>query len=225
MQDRLIIRQAGRCDYEAVYRAMARFTRERGADTPDEIWCLQHAPVYTLGLGGSEAHILAAGEIPVVRSDRGGQVTYHGPGQLVVYLLLDLARLGLTVKRYVWLLEQAVIDLCAELGMKASRRAGAPGVYIAGKKLAALGIRVKRGCSYHGLALNVAMDLSPYRRIHPCGYPDLEVTQLSEQGCRLDTKQTFSILLPRLLKQLGYENHALIEATEEIVAAQTTQAA
>lgn len=205
MQDRLIIRQAGRCDYEAVYRAMARFTLDRKGDTPDEIWCLQHAPVYTLGLAGREDHILAAGEIPVVRSDRGGQVTYHGPGQLVVYLLLDLARLGLTVKRYVWLLEQVVIDLCAELGMEAARRAGAPGVYIAGKKLAALGIRVKRGYSYHGLALNVAMDLSPYRRIHPCGYPGLEVTQLADHGSRLNLGQIRALLLPHLLERLGYD--------------------
>lgn len=182
---------------------MVRFTRGRNAHTQDEIWCLQHAPVFTLGLAGKEEHILHAGDITVIRTDRGGQVTYHGPGQLIVYLMLDLARCGLTVKRYVYLLEEALISMCRALDMEAERRYGAPGVYVAGKKIAALGIRVKHGCSYHGLALNVDMDLAPFRRINPCGYPGLEVTQLAHEDCDLTVAGAFAALLPHLLDQLA----------------------
>jgi len=204
---------------------MVRYTRERDENSPDEIWCLQHPPVFTLGLAGKEEHILAAGDIPIIRTDRGGQVTYHGPGQMVVYLLLDLQRKGLTIKRYVALLEQALIDMCAFLGIKAIRMAGAPGVYVSGKKIAALGIRVKRGCSYHGLALNVDMDLAPFRYINPCGFPGLEVTQLKAQGCLLDINATFTTLLPYLLKQLGFAEY---EQTQDVGLSnpvQTSQAA
>ena len=202
MQDRIIIRRLGISDYAATYAAMAQFTRERNAHTGDEIWCLQHTPVFTLGLAGKEEHILEAGNIPVIKTDRGGQVTYHGPGQLIVYLMLDLARRGLTVKRYVYLLEQALIEVCHTLDVDAKRRSGAPGVYIAGKKIAALGIRVKRGCSYHGLALNVDMDLEPFQRINPCGYPGLGVTQLADEGCNLTVAKALDALLPHLMDQL-----------------------
>jgi lipoyl(octanoyl) transferase len=203
MPDGIIIRRWGVRDYASTLAAMVQFTRERNVHTQDEIWCLQHAPVFTLGLAGKEEHILQAGDIPVIRTDRGGQVTYHGPGQLIVYLMLDLARYGLTVKRYVYLLEEALIRMCRALDIEAERRHGAPGVYVAGKKIAALGIRVKRGCSYHGLALNVDMELAPFRRINPCGYPGLGVTQLADMGCGGTVAEVFDAVLPYLLDQLG----------------------
>ena len=203
MHDGINIRRLGIRDYAETYAEMAQFTRERDAHTRDEIWCLQHTPVFTLGLAGKEEHILKVGNIPVIKTDRGGQVTYHGPGQLIVYLMLDLARRSLTVKRYVYLLEQALIDMCHTLDVGTERRSGAPGVYVTGKKIAALGIRVKRGCSYHGLALNVNMDLAPFQRINPCGYPGLEVTQLADEGCNLTVAEALDALLPQLVAQLG----------------------
>ena len=202
MQDGINIRRLGVSDYTETHAAMVRFTCERNAHTGDEIWCLQHTPVFTLGLAGLEEHVLDAGVIPVLKTDRGGQVTYHGPGQLIVYLMLDLTRRGLTVKRYVYLLEQALIEMCYALDVGAERRSGAPGVFVHGKKLAALGIRVKRGCSYHGLALNVDMDLAPFQRINPCGYPGLGVTQLANEGCNLKVAEAFDALLPHLMDQL-----------------------
>ena len=205
MQGGTIIRRLGIRDYAETHAAMAHFTHERDMHTGDEIWCLQHPPVFTLGLAGREEHVLNAGDIPLIKTDRGGQVTYHGPGQLLVYLMLDLARCGLTVKRYVHLLEQAVIAMCRTLEIDATLRSGAPGVYVAGKKLAALGIRIKRGCSYHGLALNVDMDLAPFQRIHPCGYPGLEVTQLADWGCALTVAGAFDRLYPHLRDQLGLD--------------------
>lgn len=209
--EKLLIRHAGICDYRGVFAAMVRQTAARRADSADQLWCLQHAPVYTLGMAGKAEHVLHAGDIPVIKTDRGGQVTYHGPGQLVVYLLLDLQRRGLTVRRYVNLIEQALIDLCAGLAIRARRRSGAPGVYIGDKKLASLGIRVKHGCSYHGLSLNVDMDLQPFRNINPCGYPGLAVTQLRDEGVRLDLAEARRRLLPHLLQQLGYTGHEIIE--------------
>jgi len=188
---------------------MTGFTDQRNIDTPDELWCLEHPPVFTLGLAGKQEHILQAGNIPVIQTDRGGQVTYHGPGQLVVYLLLDLRRKGITVKKFVYQLEQAVINMCDSLNIGAERKSGAPGVYVAGKKIAALGIRVRRGCSYHGLALNVDMDLAPYLQINPCGYPDLQVTQLNDLGCGMNINETFDCLLPYLMDNLGYAGHEL----------------
>lgn len=208
LQHRIIIRQVILSDYATTFCAMSQFTRNRDENTPDEIWYLQHHPVFTLGMTGKEEHILDAGSIPIIKTDRGGQVTYHGPGQLVVYLLLDLQRKGITVKRYVALLEQSLIDMCASLGIDAERKTGAPGVYVAGKKIAALGIRVKRGCSYHGLAMNVDMDLSPFRQINPCGYPGLQVTQLKDEGSTLDVNSAFNSLLPYLMKYLDYTEFA-----------------
>lgn len=204
LADRLIVRHAGISDYQQVYAAMVHYTRLRNAESADELWCLQHSPVYTLGMAGKTEHIIDPTDIPVIKTDRGGQVTYHGPGQLIVYLLLDLKRRGLTIKGYVNLIEQAVIDMCAGLAITAQRRPGAPGVYIAGKKLASLGIRVKQGCSYHGLSLNIDMDLQPFANINPCGYPGLSVTQLADEGVRLNIAQVFNCLLPHLLKQLGF---------------------
>ena len=176
------IRRLGTVDYAPTWRAMQDFTAGRGPDTPDELWLLQHPPVFTLGMAGRREHLLADIGVPVVAIDRGGQVTYHGPGQVVVYLLLDLKRLGYGVRELVRRIEQAVIDLLADQGIHAERLAGAPGVYVAGAKIAALGLRVKHGCTYHGLALNVAMDLAPYQAINPCGYAGLAVTQLKNLG-------------------------------------------
>jgi lipoyl(octanoyl) transferase len=174
----LRLRRLGRVDYAACLAAMQDFTDRRAAATPDELWLVEHPPVFTLGLAGKPQHVLDAGDIPVVHCDRGGQVTYHGPGQVVLYTLLDLKRADIGVKTLVSTLEQAVIDLLAPLGIAGERRAGAPGVYVAGAKIAALGLRVRRACCYHGLSLNVAMDLAPFERINPCGYAGLAVTDL-----------------------------------------------
>lgn len=178
-----VITQLGIADYIPVWRAMQEFTASRTPQTPDEIWLLQHHPVYTLGLNGRDEHLLDANTgIPLVRTDRGGQITYHGPGQILVYLLLDLTRLQLGVNELVKKEELAIIDLLRERGIAAWRKAGAPGVYVGGAKIAALGLRVKRGCCYHGVALNVNMDLGPFSAIDPCGYPGHAVTQTSSLG-------------------------------------------
>jgi lipoyl(octanoyl) transferase len=178
--EKILTKHLGKVEYLPTLEAMRDFTRQRGADTADELWLLEHPPVYTLGLAADRAHgpKLANG-IPVVQVERGGEVTYHGPGQLVLYTLVDLARRGVKVKQFVWMLEQSVIDL---LGGRAERRPGAPGIYVEGAKIAALGIRVSRGCAFHGLALNVDMDLAPFQAIDPCGYPGLKVTQTRDLG-------------------------------------------
>jgi lipoyl(octanoyl) transferase len=178
----VIVRWLGRVAYEPTVQSMQRFTDERDAGTPDELWLLEHPPVFTLGMAADRSHLLEAGDIPVVQTDRGGQITYHGPGQLVAYPLLDLRRLGMQVRTLVLQLEQAVIDLVAAHGIAASGRRDAPGVYVDGAKLASLGLRVRRGASYHGLALNVDMDLAPFARINPCGMAGLAVTSLAQLG-------------------------------------------
>jgi lipoyl(octanoyl) transferase len=196
------IRLPGLRPYEPELRSMREFTDARTGATPDEIRILQHEPVYTLGLGGKMEHVLDARGIPVVRADRGGQVTYHGPGQLIVYLMLDLKRRNLSVRGLVSRLEQAVIDTLGALGIDSHRIAGAPGVYVAGRKLAALGLRVRRGCCYHGLAVNVNMDLSPFDGINPCGYPGLAVTQLADLGAEMDCDAFGGQLLPAVCAML-----------------------
>jgi lipoyl(octanoyl) transferase len=178
----VIIRHLGMVDYLPTWQAMQRFTNERGHATEDEIWLLQHPPVFTLGMAADPGHVLGAGDIPLVQTDRGGQVTYHGPGQLVMYVLFDLRRSGLGVRDLVLLLERAVIELLAPHGVRAEGRRDAPGVYVEGRKLASLGLRIRRGASYHGLALNVDMDLSPFARINPCGLVGMQVTQLRQLG-------------------------------------------
>ena len=178
------IRDLGRAEYEATWLAMQDFTRERGAETADELWFVEHPAVFTLGLAGREEHVLDAGDIPVIRIDRGGQVTWHGPGQLVAYALIDLRRAGYGVKSLVQRLEQSVIDLLAREGVTAARREGMPGVYVNGDKVAAVGLRVARGCSYHGIALNVSAELGAFSRINPCGYPGLAATRLADLGVR-----------------------------------------
>lgn len=202
--DEVRVRDLGTVAYAEAWEAMRRFTTARGPTTVDEVWLLDHPPVYTLGLNGKPVHVLDPGTIPVLRSDRGGQVTYHGPGQLVVYVLVDLARRSLGLRRLVYVLEQAVIDLCAGLGVEVERRAGAPGVYAGDAKLAALGLRVRRACSYHGLALNVDMDLSPYAGIDPCGYAGLGVTRLRDLGVAVGIADIKRRIGPPLLDHLGY---------------------
>ena len=204
-----LIRHLGLVPYEPTWRAMQRFTDERDADIPDEIWLLEHPPVFTLGLNAKREHLLAPGDIPVIQIDRGGQVTYHGPGQLVIYPLIDLKRRGLGVRPLVTALESAVVAYAAEVGVTARASREAPGVYVDGAKLASVGLRVRRGSSYHGLALNVTVDLEPFRRINVCGYPGLGVTRLADlvPGCEMDSAARG--LLRHLLERLGFE-----EATE-----------
>ncbi len=178
----IVVNRLGLSDYHETWQAMRDFTDRRDASTRDELWITEHAPVFTQGLNGRAEHLLAPGNIPVVQIDRGGQITYHGPGQLVLYCLLDIKRLGLGVKSLVATLEKSVIDLLQGYGIEAAARAGAPGVYVGEAKVAALGLRIRKGCCYHGLSLNVDMDLEPFSRINPCGYQGLEVTQLRDLG-------------------------------------------
>lgn len=194
----------GQVEYEPTWRAMQAFTAERNADTPDELWLLEHPSVFTLGLNGKLEHLLAPGAIPVVNIDRGGQVTYHGPGQLVAYVLIDLQRRGMGVQELVRALEQAAINLLADHGIRAQARRDAPGVYVDGAKIAALGLRVKKGRCYHGLALNVDMDLQPFQRINPCGHADMPVTQLRNLGISLAIDEVSAALSSHLMALLGY---------------------
>jgi lipoyl(octanoyl) transferase len=201
--DALIIHHLGQVDYETAWHDMQLFTASRESNTPDELWFLEHPPVFTLGRNGKQEYLHSTGGIPVLKVDRGGQVTYHGPGQLVVYTLLNINRRQLGVQSLVRLLEQAVIDLCADYGIDAQRREKAPGVYVDNCKLAALGLRVRKGCTFHGLSLNIDMDLAPFSRIDPCGYRDLEVTQLRNLGVKASTETVtwqFQDHLERLLK-------------------------
>ncbi|MET7015835.1 lipoyl(octanoyl) transferase LipB [Uliginosibacterium flavum] len=198
----LTLRQLGVVEYATTFAAQKRFTAERGPDTPDELWLLQHEPVYTQGLAGKPEHLLTASEIPVVQIDRGGQITYHGPGQAVVYLLIDLARRNLKVREQVTLMEQAMIDVLAAYGIAAERRGGAPGVYVKDAKIGALGLKISRGCSYHGLSLNVDLDLAPYLRINPCGYEGLRSTSLKEEGASTTTDAVLAQLATRLTELL-----------------------
>jgi lipoyl(octanoyl) transferase len=200
----LRLRRRGRLEYAACLADMQTFTDQRDAQTADTLWLVEHPPVFTLGLAGKPEHVLDAGDIQVVRCDRGGQVTYHGPGQVLLYALLDLNRAGLGVKALVTLLEQVVIDVLASLDIAAERHPGAPGVYVAGAKIAALGLRVRRGCCYHGLSLNVAMDLAPFARINPCGYAGLAVTQLRDLApAAADPEQIGKQLAAQLATLLG----------------------
>lgn len=176
----LIVRELGLVEYQPTLEAMRSLTAERDAETADEIWLLQHPPVFTQGQAGKAEHLLAPGDIPVIQVERGGQVTYHGPGQLVGYLMLDLRRLGLGVRELVTAMEQSLVEVLASYGVEAAPKADAPGVYVDGAKIASLGLRVRRGCSFHGLALNVDMDMQPFQRINPCGYSGLRMTHLSE---------------------------------------------
>lgn len=197
------VKRLGLVEYNPTLRAMQEFTVQRDADTPDELWVLQHPPVYTLGIAGKTEHLPRTDNgIPVVRIDRGGQITYHGPGQVVIYLLLDMRRRGLSVRPLVRRMEQAVIDLLAESAVAAQGRVDAPGVYVNGAKIAALGLRIRNGCCYHGLALNVDMDLSPFHAINPCGYPGLEVTQMRDLGISTSPELAATRLIQHLMRTL-----------------------
>ncbi|MGY3266696.1 lipoyl(octanoyl) transferase [Lysobacter sp. HA35] len=197
------VRDLGRQPYEPVWRAMQAFTDARDDTTPDELWIVEHDPVFTLGQAGKPEHVLMAGDIPVIHVDRGGQVTYHGPGQIVLYPLLDLRRLKVGVKEYVCRIEQAIIDTLADWNIHAVRRDGAPGVYVNDAKIGALGIRVRRGCTFHGLAFNIAMDLEPFRRINPCGYAGLQVTSMADLGGPSGLDTVKPRLVAHIARQFG----------------------
>jgi lipoyl(octanoyl) transferase len=201
----LQIRKLGLMAYEPVWRAMQEFTDNRDASTADEIWLVQHPPVFTLGQAGRHEHVLAPGDIPVLETDRGGQVTYHGPGQIVAYPLVDIRRLGMNVRELVCGIEESVIRVLKAYGVKGKRAAGAPGVYVDGVKIAALGLRVRRGCSFHGLAFNIDMDLEPYQRINPCGFKGMEVTRLVD-FCAAEILTVQSQLITSLASILGYND-------------------
>ncbi len=205
VKQELHIKHLGLCDYGEVWDEMQRFTASRTNTTQDEIWLLEHPPVFTLGLAGKREHLLNPGSIPVVQSDRGGQVTYHGPGQLIAYILFDLRRAGLGVRRLVELLQGSVLELLQQHGVAGHTLPKAPGVYVDNSKIAALGLRVRHGRSFHGLSLNVEMDLEPFSRINPCGYPDLQVTQLHNIGIKLDLDQAAEQLTENLRHHLHHQ--------------------
>ena len=199
----LVRRFPGLQPYEPIWRGMQAFTDARDADTPDELWIVEHEPVFTLGQAGKWEHVLMPGDIPVVPVDRGGQVTYHGPGQIVAYPLIDIRRAKIGVRDFVCKIEQSIIDTLEHWNIVAVRKPGAPGVYVAGAKVAALGLRVRRGCTFHGLAFNVNMDLEPFHRINPCGFQGLQVTQMMDLGGPSSLREVEAVLVENLAKQLG----------------------
>ena len=201
-QPEIEIRHLGLREYHGVWSRMRAFTAHRDATTPDEIWLVQHPPVFTLGTNGREHHILDSGYIPVLQTDRGGQVTYHGPGQLIAYLLIDLKRRRQGVRQLVTAMEQSIIDLLAEYRIKGETRKDAPGVYVSGAKIAALGLRIRRGCSYHGISFNVDLDLRPFQRINPCGHEGMEVTSLRDLGLHLSSGELGPVLLRHLIRNI-----------------------
>lgn len=206
----IIVRSLGREDYEPLWRRMQSFTNSRGASTPDEIWFTEHPPVFTLGLNASREHLLDAGDIPVVQVDRGGQVTYHGPGQLMIYPLIDLKRSRIGVRDLVTGLEQSIVDLVAEYDIDAMARKDAPGVYVENKKIASVGLRIRRGSSFHGMALNLDVDLATFSRINPCGFSDLEVTDLAALGIPANREVIRTTVEKNLLGHLGLQNESIV---------------
>ena len=210
----LLIRQLEQRQYEPVWRQMQQFTDQRGESTQDEIWLVEHPPVFTLGMNGKPEHLLNPGQIPVIKIDRGGQVTYHGPGQLVAYLLIDIKRRKLGIRAMVEKIEQAIIELLAKFQIKARGRRDAPGVYVGDSKIAALGLRVRRGCTYHGLALNVNMDLEPFSRINPCGHKGMQVTQTADLDGPDKLATIATELCQMLAQQLGYNDFEFTEQTK-----------
>ncbi|CEN56757.1 lipoyl(octanoyl) transferase LipB [Candidatus Methylopumilus turicensis] len=204
MSSNIVIRHLGRTEFENTWRAMQDFTTNRAAETPDEIWLTEHSPVYTLGLNRKNVRMPSRDDIPVVNTDRGGKITFHGPGQIIIYFLIDLKRKGINIRQLVSAMENAVIALLKESNVDAAAKADAPGVYVQEKKIASLGLRLKKECCYHGLSLNVDMDLSPFNAIDPCGYQGLEVTQLKSLGVDLTQTEAATKLLKYLIKELGY---------------------
>ncbi|GMM90021.1 lipoyl(octanoyl) transferase LipB [Vibrio fortis] len=205
MQNKLIVKKLGRQDYEPVWKAMHEFTDTRTDDDVDQIWLVEHNPVFTQGQAGKAEHVLNAGDIPVIQSDRGGQVTYHGPGQLVAYFLINIRRKKFGVRDLVTHIENLVINTLKAYNIESAARPDAPGVYVDGKKICSLGLRIRRGCSFHGLALNVDMDLSPFLRINPCGYQGMEMAQVSQLGGPSDLESVEQQLIQELVELLGYD--------------------
>ncbi|ASF45611.1 lipoyl(octanoyl) transferase LipB [Methylovulum psychrotolerans] len=197
-----ILRHLNHQPYADTWQAMQAFTQQRSADTPDELWTVEHPPVYTLGLSGKREHLLNIGDIPVVHSDRGGQVTYHGPGQVIIYTLIDIKRLPINIRELVTLLENAMIAALSDYGISAQARADAPGVYVQGKKIGSIGLRIKNHCSYHGLSLNNAMDLRPFTLINPCGYAGLAMTQLADLGVHVATAEAAALIIDKITPAL-----------------------
>jgi len=210
--EQILIRRLGRQAYEPVWRAMRDYTDARNETSRDELWIVEHPPVFTLGQAGKAEHLLNPGDIPVVKVDRGGQVTYHGPGQLVIYLLLDIRRMGVGVRDLVSLIEDCIIQLLSDFDIEAVSRRDAPGVYVDGAKIAALGLRIRKGCSYHGLSLNLNMNLEPFSRINPCGYQDLPVTQLSNLSGEINNTEIAEALTKYLMGRLGYNAASVSKA-------------
>jgi lipoyl(octanoyl) transferase len=206
----IVVRSLGRQEYEPLWRSMQEFTNTRTPETPDEIWFTEHPPVFTLGLNASKEHVLAPGNIPVVQVDRGGQVTYHGPGQLMIYPLLDLKRANLGVRDLVSGLEECIVDLVADFGITANARKDAPGVYVDGRKIASVGLRIRRGASYHGMALNIDVELAPFSRINPCGFSDLEVSNLRAIGIAAAREDILARVQDRLLYQLKLQGEQVV---------------
>jgi len=216
MQNQLVVKHLGRQDYEPIWQAMHDFTDNRTEETPDEVWLVEHNPVFTQGQAGKAEHLLNTGDIPVVQSDRGGQVTYHGPGQLVAYFLINLRRKKLGVRELVTHIENLVINTLKAYNIESTARPDAPGVYVDGKKICSLGLRIRKGCSFHGLALNVNMDLSPFLRINPCGYAGMEMVQVSQLGGPDDIAQVETKLVEELVTLLGYD-HVELDTAEHSV--------
>lgn len=208
--DLIVVRPLGLHDYEPLWRAMQQFTETRNSLTPDEVWFTEHPPVFTLGLNASRDHLLSPGDIPVIQVDRGGQVTYHGPGQLMIYPMIDLKRAGLGVRHLVTALEQTVVDLLRDFDIYAASRKDAPGVYVNGRKVASVGLRVRRGASYHGMALNIDVDLEPFSRINPCGFSDLEVTDLAALGIYESLTEIQERVQRHLLGHLGMGHRQVV---------------
>ncbi|MEZ9517542.1 lipoyl(octanoyl) transferase LipB [Vibrio splendidus] len=217
MQNKLIVKKLGRQDYEPVWKAMHKFTDERTEENVDQIWLVEHNPVFTQGQAGKAEHVLNAGDIPVIQSDRGGQVTYHGPGQLVAYFLINIRRKKFGVRDLVTHIENLVINTLKAYNIDSTARPDAPGVYVDGKKICSLGLRIRRGCSFHGLALNVDMDLSPFLRINPCGYQGMEMAQVSQLGGPSELENVEQQLIQELVELLGYDQ-VDIQATSNITA-------
>ncbi|MGI9878294.1 lipoyl(octanoyl) transferase LipB [Vibrio chagasii] len=217
MQNKLIVKKLGRQDYEPVWKAMHKFTDERTEEEVDQVWLVEHNPVFTQGQAGKAEHVLNAGDIPVIQSDRGGQVTYHGPGQLVAYFLINIRRKKFGVRDLVTHIENLVINTLKAYNIDSAARPDAPGVYVDGKKICSLGLRIRRGCSFHGLALNVDMDLSPFLRINPCGYQGMEMAQVSQLGGPSELENVEQQLIQELVELLGYDQ-VDIQATSNITA-------
>ncbi|MDD1827369.1 lipoyl(octanoyl) transferase LipB [Photobacterium sp. ZSDE20] len=217
MQNKLIVKKLGRQDYEPVWKAMHKFTDERTEEDVDQVWLVEHNPVFTQGQAGKAEHVLNAGDIPVIQSDRGGQVTYHGPGQLVAYFLINIRRKKFGVRDLVTHIENLVINTLKAYNIDSAARPDAPGVYVDGKKICSLGLRIRRGCSFHGLALNVDMDLSPFLRINPCGYQGMEMAQVSQLGGPSELESVEQQLIQELVELLGYDQ-VDIQATSNITA-------